>query len=156
MFFGISMSPMAWLYTIVGALMLVFTPLFVVEGIAKNFDEPLRTVIVIIGSYVLIPMLVGYLYKNKVLKTARGSVIFKIYFGMYAFFFVVMLSKLYSKGFSFENIAGVLILGGVLVYMLNIIKKTQKIIDAHIQNLKEQEIEIQKEAIVRAAQELQE
>ena len=101
-------------------------------------------------------MLVGYPYKNKVLKTARGSVIFRIYFGMYAFFFVVMLSKLYSKGFSFENIAGVLILGGVLVYMLNIIKKTQKIIDAHIQNLKEQEIEIQKEAIVRAAQELQE
>jgi multidrug efflux pump subunit AcrB len=156
MFFGISMSPMAWLYTIIAALMLVFTPLFLVESFAKNFDEPFRTIIILIGSYILVPMLVGYLYKQKVKKTGRGSVIFKIYFGMYALFFIVFTSHLFTKGFSWDDFAGVVVLGGVLAYMYSIIKKSQKIIQEQQQNLKEYEIEIQKEAILRASKELQE
>jgi Ca2+/Na+ antiporter len=72
----------------------------------------------------------------------------KIYFGMYALYFIVIASSLFSKGFSWNDFAGVVVLGGVLVYMYSIIKKSQKIVQ-------EYEIEIQKEAILRASKELQ-
>jgi len=125
MFFGITMSPQGWLFAIVIGLLAVFSPIFIIGEFAKSFDEPIRTIIVILGSYVMMPLLVSYLYTHKVKRTGRGSGIFYIYFVMYTLFFLMTVSKLYSQGFSLENISGVIILGGVVFYMYNTIKKSK-------------------------------
>jgi len=125
MFFGITMSPQGWLITIVIGLLAVFSPIFIIGNFADNFDEPIRTIIVILGSYVMMPLLVSYLYTHKIKQTGKGSAIFYIYFVMYILFFILTLSKLYSKGFSLENISGVVILGGVVFYMYKTIKKSK-------------------------------
>jgi len=154
MFFGISMSPMAWFYTFIMALLAIFSPIFIIDSFAKSFDDPIRTFINIFGAYVLIPMLVSYWYMYKIKKNRRGSIIFTIYFGFYLLIFFATASKLLTGDFSIETILGTVSIGAVSFYMFTIFQKSkillQEIAQKEYEILREDDIQKQTEAILRA------
>jgi hypothetical protein len=148
------MSPIAWLIALMCALLLVFAPFFIVDAVANSFGEPLKSIIQILGFYVLIPMAVCYLYKIKMCKTARGSAIFWIYCGFYLLIFVLLTIKLFTEDFSFSNVLGVLLLGAVSFWMIFVSVKAKKQLAMNLQEEyeaeREDDIRRQAEAILLA------
>ncbi len=126
MFFGISLTPMGWLYVLIAALFLIFSPMFVIEGFANMFPEPVNIIITLVGSYVLMPMLVVWLYKRKFLNSGRGSAIFYIYVGAYALLFLAFFAKLFSSHAKWDDYLGVVVLGAVVAYLIISARKTHK------------------------------
>jgi len=154
MIFGITMSPMAWLYTFVTALLIILAPLLAIDSFAHSFDDPIRTIINIVGIYILVPILLSYWYMHKIKKTKKGSMIFIIYFGLYLLMFLMTFLKLLSGTFTLDTIAGSIIIGAVSFYMFSIFQKSKKILE-DIQNkeyqaIREDDIQRQTEAILRA------
>ena len=116
--FLVSMSPTGWLYALVVALVLLFTPFILIGAIAEPLSEPLRTVVSVIGSFIVAPALVSYLYYKKMGSTGRESAIFWIYCGIYALLFVISLSLSFSKELSFETILAPIVSGAVATAMI--------------------------------------
>ena len=126
MFFGISLTPKGWLYVLIAALFLIFSPMFVIESFANMFPEPVNKIIILAGSYVFMPMLVAWLYKRKFLNSGRGSAIFYIYVGAYAFLFLTFFAKLFSGDAKWDDYLGVVVLGAVVTYLISSAIKTHK------------------------------
>jgi hypothetical protein len=153
MIFGISLPLMYWGVALLFALMLLFVPFFLVGAIAESFDEPLRGIINIVGSFVCIPLAMCWLYKSKMSKTGKGSAIFWLYCGIYLLFFFFQTRKLFED-FSFYNILGTLVLGGVSLFMIFVVVKTKKQFRVDMQDQyeaeREEDIKRQAEAILLA------
>ena len=154
MFYGVSMSPIAWFYTFISALLIVFTPIFIIDSFAKSFDEPMKTIITIVGVYILVPIILSYWYMHKIKTTRKGSMIFSIYFGLYLLMFVSTVSKLLTVTFTVDTIIGTVVIGAVSFYMFTILQKSklllQQIEQKEYEILREDEIQKQTEAILRA------
>jgi hypothetical protein len=125
MFFGIVMSPIGWIFAVMIALLLVFAPIFVIDAIARSFPEPLRTIVNVIGCFVVVPLLVTYLYKRKMMNKGRGSAIFWIYCGMFILLFANFLIQLFTKPLSLDTIAGPIVTGAVAAFMITVAYKTR-------------------------------
>jgi hypothetical protein len=152
--FFVAMSPTGWIIALVCALMLVFVPFVLVEAVADLFGEPFKSIILIVGCYILIPLAVCSLYKRKMCNTAKGSVIFWIYCSLYLLLFIVFTIKLFTGDFSLSNVFGVLVLGAISFWMISATIKAKKQLAINLQKQyeaeREEDIRRQAEAILLA------
>jgi drug/metabolite transporter (DMT)-like permease len=139
--FFITMSPTGWIIALVCALLLVFVPFIIVEAVADWFGEPFKSIIMIAGCFILIPMAVCYLYKRKMCNTARGSVIFWIYCGLYLLLFVFFVVRFFTEGFSLNDLLGALVLGAVSFWMISVTVKAKQQLAMNLQKQYEAERE---------------
>jgi len=126
MYFGVLLSPTGWLIVIISALILMVTPLAAISALADQFSEPYRTGLMLIGSYVIWPIVVAWLYKTKLSKTGRGSMIFNFYVGLYCLLFTIFLIKLINGENSWDSYIGVVVLGSVSISLIWFAFKTNK------------------------------
>jgi len=152
MYFGIAMSPEGWFKSIILALFLVFSPIFMIGSFADSLNEPFKSIVGIGGNFILLPMLLGYWYKNRIKKTGRGSLVFTVYFFLYSLSALFMLWGLISHGFSLNVFITLIISVSVSIYMYTIIQSGQEILQQMYEDAREAEIQLQTEAIVRANQ----
>jgi len=152
--FGISLTPYGLFMAFVIALILLFTPIWIVTAIAHQFPDPINSIIQIVGIYLVIPLLLTYVYKNKFYNQNKGSAIFWIYTGMYTLIFVNSFTHLFSKPLSFETIIAPIVTGFVSFYMIRtsfkIKKQYQKDLEAYHREIREDDIKKQAEAILLA------
>jgi hypothetical protein len=139
--FFVTMSPMAYIVTLLFALSLVFVPFLLIESVADLFGEPLKSIVMILGCFILIPMAVCYLYKRKMCNTARGSSIFWIYCGLYLLLFIFFVTRLFTDGFSLTNISSALVLGVISSWMISVVVKSKKQLEMNLQKQYEEERE---------------
>ena len=153
-FFSVSMSPIGWLIAFLLALVLVLTPFFIVGAVADPLAEPLKTLVLVVGNYIVAPALVSYLYSVKMRKTGRGSAIFWIYCFFFALVFVITAAQLLTKELSFESVLGPIVTGAVTIFMVRFAYKTkfvhQENIDSYHAALREDDVRKQAEAILLA------
>ena len=132
------------------ALVLVFSPVFIIGSFADGLDEPFKSIVGIGGNAIVLPMVLGYWYKNRIKTTGRGSLIFMIYFFLYSLFSLLILWGLLSHSFNLNGFITFIITLSISLYMYSIIKKGQKILQQMHEEARESEIQLQTEAIVRA------
>tara|TARA_B100000745_G_C20120699_1_gene383698 strand:- start:477 stop:983 length:507 start_codon:yes stop_codon:yes gene_type:complete len=113
MILGVALTPKGWLAVLFTALIAMLAPLVAIEAIANNFSDPWRMAIVLLGSYVLWPAAVAWIYKLKLRKSGKGSMIFYFYVGFYFLMFLAFLSKAFSGESSWNDYLGVVVLGAV-------------------------------------------
>jgi hypothetical protein len=126
MYFGVILSPMGWLIVAISAVIMMAAPLAAIGALADQLPEPYRTGLMLLGSYVIWPIVVAWLYKTKLRKTGRGSLIFNFYVGLYCLFFVVFLVKLINGENSWDAYLGVVVLGTVSIGLIWFAFKTNK------------------------------
>ena len=125
MFFGIMVSPSGLVVAFVAALLLMLAPLIAIGSLAEIFPVPMNIIVTVIGSYLVWPAVVAWLYKSKLRNSGRGSIIFYFYTVLYFLFFLLMLSKVFAGETVWHDYVGVLVSGAVSFGLLYFAYKTK-------------------------------
>ena len=164
MFFGVTMSPMGWFLTLLGAFFAMFIPVFIIGGIAESFPSPLSDIIFLILFVVAWPAILCWLYSRKIFAQGRASVFFWFYLIFYIGFGALILFKsgtvTLSDGSQIVNEISILDrLGGLLMIVVGIVmfvwsrnekKKFNIAVVDTMHAEREDQINAQAEAILRA------
>lgn len=165
MFFGVTMSPVGWLMTLLAAFFAMFIPVVIIGAISEIFPAPLSSIVFGLLMIVGLPALLCWLYSRKIFAQGRAS----IFFWFYLIFYVVAGLYLMTLGDSsytsaegevitntvsfIERIAGALMAAvGVAMFLWS--RKEKKTFNLAVQDgvaaEREDQINIQAEAIMRA------
>jgi len=158
MIFNISMSLFGWLIAFFAALFLMVIPFIAIGSLANNFPEPISILLTVIGSYLLWPVFVAWLYKTKLRNTGRGSVIFYFYVALYFLSFLLLLSRAFEGNVAWHDYLGILVLGSVSFGLMYYAYKTKAQFTSDVRTYqtavyeaeREEDINRQTEAILRA------
>jgi len=145
MFFGISMTPSGWLFALVAALFLMLAPLIAIGSLAESLPEPMNVIVTVVGSYVVWPCFVAWLYKSKLRNTGRGSVIYYFYVVFYLLFFILLLSRIFGEGAEWDDYLGVLVLGAVSFGLIMFAYKTRSQLASDVENYQNASFEAERE-----------
>ena len=126
MFFGVALTPVGLLAVLFIALFAMLAPMLVIEEVSKDLSEPWRTIVMVLGVYIVWPLIVAWLYKVKLRKSGKGSVIFYFYVGLYCLMFIVFLTKIFTGVSNGSDYLGVLVLGSVSGGLIWLALKTRK------------------------------
>ncbi|MEP5759491.1 MAG: hypothetical protein ABJ327_09380 [Litoreibacter sp.] len=162
MFVGVSLSPWTWLMLIVGAAISLLLPFAIIGSIASYFRDPINTVVEVVLAGVGFPVFLGFLHSRKVFDRGLGSVFFKIYVWFY------LLLGLFAIGFGYlaydtPQYDGMIVGFVLLITAIGLIWWSRKTSNAYASAVesdadyraemeREEQIQIQAEAIVRAEQ----
>lgn len=113
MFSGVALTPVGWLAVLFVALFAMLAPMLVIGEVSKDLSEPWRTVVMALGVYIVWPLIVAWLYKVKLRKSGKGSVIFYFYVGLYCLMFIVFLTKVFTGVSNGSDYLGVFVSGSV-------------------------------------------
>ncbi len=153
MFFGIVMPLNYWIIAAFIAILIFLLPLVIIDTIANPFSEPLRSIIRIVGSYLVLPALVTSWYRYRMKAQAKGSVIFWFYCIIFVIMFGVFTVQLFQQPLSLESVAGPLVTGIVAAYMISVARKTKsQVIEAYNKQYEMQQKSEREEDIRRQAE----
>lgn len=158
MFFGVSMSPMGWFITLMIALVSLMIPFAIIEYIASFFPSPINDILSFLMAAIGLPALLCWMYSRKLFAKGRASALFWIYTLLYASAGLVALlmpgSEDVPRSFS-SRIAGIpLVIIGLGMFFWS--RKERQKFDIAVADadhaMKEEQINMQAEAILRAEQ----
>jgi len=165
MFFGVSMSPVGWLITLVGAFFAMFIPVFIIGVISEVFPGALSEIVFFILFVLVWPATLCWLYSRKIFAQGRASVFFWFYLIFYiAFGAMILFSKdkagVLADGTEWTNtvsiierLSGVMIMAvgvAMFIWSRNEKKKFNFAVEDNIHAEREAQINMQAEAILRA------
>lgn len=154
MFFGLALSLRGWLALIAVSFVLVISPLIFIEAFAKSLPEPIGFLVYVLLGFVAMPALMCFLHYRKMFKVGSGSILFRVYCGVYMFLAFFITMKLFSVGPSFQTVLGALVTCGVSGFMVWFAMKTKKDLSGAVAQAhdaaREDDIQRQAEAILRA------
>ena len=117
MFYGVSMSPAGWLGTFFLALITIMAPLLAIEYVGSLLPSFLETPFIILGAFILFPLLLCYLYSKKIFATGRSSVLFTFYTWMYV---VIGFQQCFKAFYGFGGFSFFGLIGGFLIIGLGV------------------------------------
>ena len=154
--FLVSMSLRGWLVAAFIASILVIMPFLITSAIADSLSDPLKTIVLITGNFIIAPALVSFLYYRSTFKNGKGSIIFWLYCGIYALLFTLGVSRLLTQGPTIDSVAGTIATGIVTILMVTFAFKTRAKLNALVSDYEETErddkVRQQAEAILLAEQ----
>jgi len=155
--FGIFLSPLAWVMVSIGALFAIILPFVFFEWLASYMPESLRVPTSLGLTFIAFPILLCVLHKRKVFGVGRGSAFFWIYTIMFSALGMLFLIKGVTGSppeSMFENTAGGAIITFVGIAMFVWARRTNEKLSAaivsSITSAREEQVNIQAEAILRA------
>lgn len=147
--YSISLKPSVWGAILIAGLFLMLAPLFLIDVLASSFPEPFKTILTIILVYLVWPIIVAWLYKTKLFKSNKGSMIFYFYVGIYTLFFVITVLQLINGKTTWDTILGALVTGFISCCLILYSIKVKKEL-THIKNVEEAtKYEIEREESIR-------
>ena len=126
MLFGVALTPVSLLSVLFVAFFAMLAPMLIIEEVSKSLSEPWRSVVMVLGAYIVWPLIVAWLYKVKLRKSGTGSVIFYFYAGLYCLMFIIFLIKIFTGVSNGSDYLGVLVLGSVSGGLIWFALKTRK------------------------------
>ena len=165
MFFGVSMSPMGWVFTLIAAFFAMFIPVFIIGMISEVFPGALSEIVFMILFIIVWPAILCWLYSRKIFAQGRASVFFWFYLLFYIAFGLFMMlqgdrSYTAPDGEVITNTVSLIErLGGALIAAVGVAmffwsrneKKTFNLaVQDNIVAEREDQINMQAEAILRA------
>ena len=63
MLFEVALTPVGWLAVLFVTFFAMLAPMLVIETVSKGLFEPWRTVVMVLGAYIVLPLIVAWLYK---------------------------------------------------------------------------------------------
>jgi len=165
MFFGVSMSPMGWLITLLCAFFAMFIPVFIIGFISELFPAAISGFVFFVLFIAALPACLCWLYSRKIFAQGRASIFFWFYLLFYVAFGLFMMTlgdrtytspegEVITNTVSFiERLGGALIAAvGVAMFLWS--RKEKKTFNLAVQDgivaEREDQINMQAEAILRA------